>query len=393
MLIGGKIMKILKIVVSGFRLLEDGFELNFLNKARVSSTDREDEIIELRDNLYMPTTTVFTGKNGSGKSSVLSLIEFTGKLLNAGRVEYKKLDFRSANIELEIYFLNNEKVYYYTGTISPPEKSFLLDGKYCYFSKEKLFSKKYVASKGRRILEEDFKNEETYYTGVIDTSILYGFSIENKLSMINIVNCSNELMFYKTNTLIKCILEENILVMKILKLFDDGILEFTYDEIKELFILNLKGIGKKEYTEKEINLILSDGTKKGLEILLLVVHILNLGGTLIIDEIENSFHKNFIENLIMIFNDRRINKNKANLMFTTHYVEIVDIFRRNDNIYVMNKNKFITTKNIYVDYKGRVELSKSNQFNNNTFNTLINYDHLIDLKKTLFNEIPNNVRG
>jgi len=125
----------------------------------------------------------------------------------------------------------------------------------------------------------------------------------------------------------------------------------------------------------------------------LIIAVLKIGGSLIIDEIENSFHKNLVENIIMIFNDKRINNNNATLIFSTHYVEILDIFRRRDNIFVMIKKDFITISNLHDDYDDRTDLTKSNQFNNNTFGTLINYDRLMDLKKILINEIPNSTRG
>src|SRR5690554_3769170 len=69
-------LKILKIKVSGYKLLEDGFTLNLLNRSRVYDEDKNDEIIEVLENLYIPTVTVFTGRNSSGKSTVLSLMRF-----------------------------------------------------------------------------------------------------------------------------------------------------------------------------------------------------------------------------------------------------------------------------------------------------------------------------
>lgn len=39
-------MKILKIKVSGFRLLKDDFEINFLTKARVYEADIDEEVLK-----------------------------------------------------------------------------------------------------------------------------------------------------------------------------------------------------------------------------------------------------------------------------------------------------------------------------------------------------------
>ncbi|MEW6605961.1 MAG: AAA family ATPase [bacterium] len=385
-------MKILKIIISGYKLLENNFEINFLNKARVNNSDKDDEVIELDEGLYIPTTIVFTGKNASGKSSVLSMIEFVNELLLSGRIKYDKLDFRSKTIKLTVFFYLLETVYKYESNISIPEATLLNETSYCKFSNEKLYSKKYSKSYSKRILDLDFDENNTYTSNVSDTSILYKLTIKRTL----VINTNNWIHNYRIESIFdifNLVEVSTELMLKITNLFDEGIKKFEYDLDKKLFVLDLNGIGAKTYSEKEVDMLLSDGTKKGLIMFGLTIAILKMGGTLIIDEIENSFHKNLVENIIMIFNDKRINVKNANLIFSTHYVEILDIFRRRDNIFVMRKNDHITACNLYKDFKDRIDLSKSNQFNNNTFQTLINYDRLMELKKELINEISDTVRG
>lgn len=385
-------MKILKINISGYKLLENNFEIDFLNKARVNSSDKDDEVIELDEGLYIPTTIVFTGKNASGKSSVLSMIEFVNELLLSGRIKYDKLDFRSKTIKLTVFFYLLETVYKYESNISIPEATLLNETSYCKFSNEKLYSKKYSKSYSKRILDLDFDEDNIYTSNVSDTSILY--KLTNKRTLV--INTNNWIHNYRIESIFdifNLVEVSTELMLKITNLFDEGIKKFEYDLDKKLFVLDLNGIGAKTYSEKEVDMLLSDGTKKGLIMFGLTIAILKMGGTLIIDEIENSFHKNLVENIIMIFNDKRINVKNANLIFSTHYVEILDIFRRRDNIFVMRKNDHITACNLYKDFKDRIDLSKSNQFNNNTFQTLINYDRLMELKKELINEISNTVRG
>lgn len=385
-------MKILKIIISGYKLLENNFEIDFLNKARVNSSDKDDEVIELDEGLYIPTTIVFTGKNASGKSSVLSMIEFVNELLLSGRIKYDKLDFRSKTIKLTVFFYLLETVYKYESNISIPEATLLNETSYCKFSNEKLYSKKYSKSYSKRILDLDFDEDNTYTSNVSDTSILY--KLTNKRTLV--INTNNWIHNYRIESIFdifNLVEVSTELMLKITNLFDEGIKKFEYDLDKKLFVLDLNGIGAKTYSEKEVDMLLSDGTKKGLIMFGLTIAILKMGGTLIIDEIENSFHKNLVENIIMIFNDKRINVKNANLIFSTHYVEILDIFRRRDNIFVMRKNDHITACNLYKDFKDRIDLSKSNQFNNNTFQTLINYDRLMELKKELINEISDTVRG
>ncbi len=380
-------MKILKIKVSGFKRLADDFTVDFLSKARVNEMDKDDEIIALAESLYMPTSTVFTGKNASGKSTVLSLLKWVHELLDKGRIKYDPMHFNQSSIQLDVYFFHQEKVYRYQGTVNQPPLKVMEGDFYCEFSSERLGFKKYYKSNGKKILDMDFTPSPKFTSSVPDTSILYQVTL-GKHYAIQAEDWVNPLKLYRIFDWFEGFKLNQELILRISQLFDEGIEIFTYDRDRQLYTVKLKGTTRQTYTEDEVNAYLSEGTKKGLVLLALAIAMLSVGGDLIIDEIENSFHKNLVENLIMIFNDKRINKNQATLIFTTHYVEILDIFRRRDHIYIMQKDETISLENLYEDYAERVELSKSNQFNNNTFKTLINYERLMDLKKVLMHEIP-----
>jgi AAA15 family ATPase/GTPase len=379
-------MKILKVKTSGFMLLEDGFEINFLNKARVNELDREDELIELKENLFIPTTTVFTGKNASGKTTILTMLNFISELFYSGRVRYDSMYFRDNKISFEVFFLLKDDIYKYKADFLHPENTIGNEVKYCYIENEELYSKKYYKSYGKNLFDDNFDSNTDYTSNVSDTSLLYELT-RNKVAVTYLTANSNLGFSYIFDYFEAY--KMNDLLLKIFNLFDENILNISYKRNEKIYYLDILGLGKKTFGEEQLNKFLSEGTKKGLTIFAFAILTLRLGNTIIIDEIENSFHKNLVENIIMIFNDKRINKNKANLIFSTHYVEILDLFRRRDNIYVMTKDKYITNRNIYLDYDGRTELLKSAQFNNNAFGTLINYEKLMDLKKRLINEIPN----
>ncbi len=313
------------------------------------------------------------------------------ELLYNGRIKYNKMDFRNDHIDIELHFLKGDTIYRYSGTISSPKSQLLVDTKYCYLSNEKLYSKKYFKSYGKNILEADFDINDNYHSNVNDTSILHKLTSDNHY-LLNTDAWIRASRISDTFALFDTLGINETLMLKLTNLFDEGIRVFKYDQERRLYTIDLNGLGSRLYSETEVDALLSEGTKRGLIMFALAIFTLQIGGSLLIDEIENSFHKNLVENIIMIFNDKRINKNKANLIFSTHYVEILDIFRRRDNIFVMNKEDVITNYNLYVDYDERTDLSKSNQFNNNTFKTLINYDRLMDLKKELINEVSDSSR-
>ena len=114
-----------------------------------------------------------------------------------------------------------------------------------------------------------------------------------------------------------------------------------------------------------------------------VVAALENGFDLLIDEVENHFHKTLVENMISLFKDKTVNKKSATLVFTTHYCEVLDLFNRQDNIWIAKSNHRIHLENMYETYNIRPELLKSRQFYNNAFDTSVNYEDLMALKKEL----------
>lgn len=83
----------------------------------------------------------------------------------------------------------------------------------------------------------------------------------------------------------------------------------------------------------------SEGTQKLFKMLPPILSTLKLGYILIIDELENSFHPHIAELIIRLFNDPEVNINNAQLIFTTHNIELMSptLFRR-DQIWFTKKS-------------------------------------------------------
>ena len=114
--------------------------------------------------------------------------------------------------------------------------------------------------------------------------------------------------------------------------------EFSHKELKG-DIYNLKFAHRMkngkliEFSEMEE----SNGTRRTLSILGPFLDILEKGKILIIDEFETSLHTNIVKFLVALFNSKH-NKNKAQLIFTTHSIPLLDneLFRK-DQIYICSK--------------------------------------------------------
>ncbi|MCC8161615.1 MAG: ATP-binding protein, partial [Lachnospiraceae bacterium] len=175
-------------------------------------------------------------------------------------------------------------------------------------------------------------------------------------------------------------ISENVLT-KVIKVFDDKIqnLKMVDDKHYKLVYQNYV----KELSDSELIHLLSSGTTKGVLLYIFVVAALENGFDLLIDEVENHFHKTLVENMISLFKDKTVNRKSATLIFTTHYCEVLDLFNRQDNIWIAKSDSKIRLDNMYGSYNIRPELLKSRQFYNNAFDTAVNYEDLMALKKEL----------
>jgi AAA15 family ATPase/GTPase len=88
----------------------------------------------------------------------------------------------------------------------------------------------------------------------------------------------------------------------------------------------------------------STGTEKFFSILAPILDTLNNGKILIIDELDSSLHPLLAQEIIKMFHNKKINTNKAQLIFATHDTNILknNIFRR-DQIWFAEKDKYGAT--------------------------------------------------
>ncbi len=87
----------------------------------------------------------------------------------------------------------------------------------------------------------------------------------------------------------------------------------------------------------------SAGTQKLFRLAPLIVNALERGGVLIVDELDNSMHPFMAEMILRLFNDPEVNQGRAQLIFSTHNINLMDPehFRR-DQIWLTEKNNGAT---------------------------------------------------
>ncbi len=370
-------MKLLYVKASGFKNLHNDCVLDFIAKSKKTTEDKEYELQEIAEDLFVYNTAAVIGKNASGKTTVMELLDCCYSILGDFSLEDKNYSYDG--IHLELYFYHEGRIYKYLTDLNA---SATLSNK-AAFSNQEIYSKPYYKSNLKTVFD-DAGFTPLSNIGLLpeDTSIVF-FVLKKQQTRATYFNCDGagidtyRLMF---NALKRYQLSPAIL-SKVLHLFDGNIKSLTMlDEHNyDLSLLD----GKKTISDKELIHFLSSGTTKGLLLYITVVASLKYGFDLIIDEIENHFHKTLVENIINLYKDKSVNKNNATLIFSTHYCELLDLFNRQDNIWVCKADKKIVVQNMYENFNIRNELSKSKQFYNDTFKTAVNYDDLMDIKKEL----------
>lgn len=370
-------MKLLRVRASNYKNCCDDFTIDFVAKSKKTSEDKEYELQEITDDLYVYNTAVFVGKNASGKTSAIELLACCYSVLSEFRLEDKHYNYD--NVALVMIFFHEDMLYKYTTVL----KSDPTLGSKANFTEQHIYRKKYFKSKIKEIYAENGFEEITGLGELPeDTSIVF-FVLKKKVTRAVYFNCDGEgadtyrLMFraMKTYKISKTVLT------KVIKIFDDKIQSLEMMDEKHYKLVYQDHV--KELSDSELICMLSSGTTKGVLLYIFVMAALENGFDLLIDDVENHFHKTLVENIISLFKDKTINKKSATLIFTTHYCEVLDLFNRQDNIWIAKSDEKIRLENMYENYNIRPELLKSHQFYNNVFDTSVNYEDLMALKKEL----------
>ncbi len=136
-------------------------------------------------------------------------------------------------------------------------------------------------------------------------------------------------------------------MVEFLSAFDKSISGFvielarTTDEGDEKYRIDT--IHKMIDSDEEVRISLqeeSSGTQKMFSLYPMLEDVLEEGGVLVVDELNSRLHPLLLRNILQIFSNREINKNSAQLIFTTHDVwQLSNNGLRMDEIWFVDKNK------------------------------------------------------
>ncbi len=370
-------MKLLRVKASNFKNCQDDFIIDFVAKSRKTSEDKEYELQEIADGLFVYNTIAIVGKNASGKTTAIELIECCYSILGNFRLENRHYDFE--NVRLEITFFYDSNIYCYRTVLHSDTTM----GNKALFAEQQILFRKYFKSNINEIYDFDkYSLLEELGDLPEDTSDIF-FVLKNRVTRALYFPCDGagidtyQLLFKAMKTY-KISLD---VLSDVLRVFDSNITELTMVDEHNYSLTYMGNV--RILSDKELIYLLSSGTTRGMLLYVLMVASLKNGLDLVIDEVENHFHKTLVDNMISLYKDKSVNCKKATLIFSTHYFEVLDLFNRRDNIWISKSDKKVCLFNMYDDYDVRSELLKSRQFYNNTFDTAVNYEDLMRLKRKL----------
>ncbi|MBR1757288.1 MAG: ATP-binding protein [Lachnospiraceae bacterium] len=379
-------MKLLRFTAEGLPLFKEVLDIRFYAQQRVSEEQRE-ELHPLFSNIYLNPANGFIGINASGKTSVLKAI-----LLVLGIINHEPIN----HIETRDILGDTERavftIYYYTEsnkeiccleTIITADK-IKLEGTIYRIVSERIWSKQVDEVTTRKtLLDFDGREpvmvrsgQEDYLSDDVSIVIARYKKTRESVRVVNLLQFTNinVLPFYKD------------IPAEVITFLDPTIESLRFVEREKGTTIYLKFKGKEEITFHnpfELNNYLSSGTVKGMIIFTLAQEVLQKGGYLVVDEIENHFNKEIVTTLMRFFMDSDLNKNGGSLIFSTHYPELLDEYDRNDSIYITRNREGITVENLSTILK-RNDIKKSDAYQSGFLEgTTPMYEAYMHLKKSI----------
>ena len=339
-----------------------------LSLAATSDREFQDSLLSPDGKRKILPVAAIYGANAAGKSNVLHALNLMRGMVVG---EYAKPLMDTPLPQEPFAFTDEEEptkleaIFYYGGI------------KYAYgfsFTREKIVEEYlYHWRNGREGLVFSRKDGEyVFRDNKLEQRVLAGRTPENRLYLVTSSEWNNKetqdayLWFSrKLNTLQRnnesydqtlSELERNgerkKKILREMMVADFGIVDIVVSGSKENpVIMMTHRLMDEEGGESDYNLLIaqeSAGTQRFFSRIGSWLKMLETGGTLIVDEIESSMHPLMTRHLIEVMQDRGININQAQLIFTTHDVGLLDqkLLRR-DQIWFAEKNEKKAETNLY----------------------------------------------
>ena len=378
-------MKIRRITAQGLPLFKEDMDICFYTQQRVSEDDRNN-LYNLIDNYYLHSACAFIGINASGKTSVLKVINLALNIIKnepINHVEAKTILGGSEKAAIRTYFYDKRKYICCLETVITAKKA--KTGEYVYsILSERLWEKPIAGVKSKKYLT-DFDgiepvdtrdSNEAYLSDDVSFIIAHNKKVNDTVEVFSLLSYTNVNVLPFTEDI----------PLEVITFLDPTIEKLCFEQAEGKTFIHLKFRDEDEIilnNAVDLEQYLSSGTIKGIITFSMVKEVLQSGGYLLVDEIENHFNKEIVTTLMRFFMDSRLNKRGGTLIFTTHYPELLDEYDRNDGICIVRNRNGITVENLSYILK-RNDIKKSDAYQSGFLEgTTPAYEAYMRLKKNL----------
>ena len=380
-------MKILRIKAQGLPLFKQNLDIAFYAQQRVSEDDKE-RLFKLlsKPSVYLHSANAFIGRNASGKTSVLKASQLALSIVNnepINHVDAKTILGGTKKAVFHIYFYDANQNICCLETEITSHKTKTGDFVYSIVN-EKLWEKPGGSVQSRKALTDfsglepgAIRNEnEMFLSDDVSFIIAHNKKTKDTLEIRSLLSFTN----------VNVLPFSEDIPLEVIAFLDPTIEKLRFEQMENKSFIHLKFKGEDEIVlnnAMDLEQYLSSGTIKGIITFSLVKEVLQSGGYLLVDEIENHFNKEIVTTLVRFFMDSRFNKKGGTLIFTTHYPELLDEYDRNDGIYIVRNRNGIMADNLS-NILTRNDIKKSDAYQSGFLEgTTPAYEAYIRLKKSL----------
>ena len=341
-------MKILRITAQGLPLFKEDLDICFYAQQRVSEDDKNN-LYNMIENYYLHSACAFIGINASGKTSVLKVVNLALSIIKnepINHAETKSILAGAKKATIRTCFYDERKYVCCLETEITAKKS--KTGEYIYsILSEKLWEKPITSVRSKKYLTDfegmkstEIRNQdEIYLPDDVSFIIAHNKKVNDTVEVFSLLSYTNINVLPFTEDI----------PLEVIAFLDPTIEKLCFEQVEGKTFIHLKFKNEEEIvlnTAVDLEQYLSSGTIKGIITFSMVKEVLQSGGYLLVDEIENYFNKEIVTTLVHFFMDSHFNKNGGTLIFTTHYPELLDEYDRNDGIYIVRNCNGITVENL-----------------------------------------------
>ena len=382
-------MKILRITAQGLPLFKEDLDICFYAQQRVSEDDKNN-LYNMIENYYLHSACAFIGINASGKTSVLKVVNLALSIIKnepINHAETKSILGGAKKATICTCFYDKRKYVCCLETEITAKKS--KTGEYMYsILSEKLWEKPIASVRSKKYLT-DFagmkptairNQDEIYLPDDVSFIIAHNKKVNDTVEVFSLLSYTNINVLPFTEDI----------PLEVIAFLDPTIEKLCFEQVEGKIFIHLKFKNEEEIilnNALDLEQYLSSGTIKGIITFSMVKEVLQSGGYLLVDEIENHFNKEIVTTLVRFFMDSRFNQNGGTLIFTTHYPELLDEYDRNDGIYIVRNCNGITVENLSCILTHN-DIKRSDAYQSGFLEgTTPTYEAYIRLKKSLATSI------